>query len=54
VVIADRADDMSLHCAREAGAICIVSGDRHLLRPKSYKRIKILSPSEFLSRRARK
>ena len=54
VVIAGRADDMFLHCALEAGASCIVSGDRHLLRPKSYKRIKILSPSEFLSRRARK
>ena len=53
VVIADRADDMFLHCALEAGANCIVSGDRHLLR-RTHKRIKILSPSEFLSRRARK
>lgn len=53
VVIADRADDMFLHCALEARANCIVSGDRHLLRLKSYRRIKILSPSEFLSRRAR-
>jgi hypothetical protein len=53
VVIADRADDMFLHCALEAGATCIVCGDRHLLRLKSYKRIKILSPSEFLNRRTR-
>jgi len=53
VVIADRADDMFLHCALEARANCIVSGDRHLLRLKSYKRIKILSPSEFLNRRTR-
>jgi predicted nucleic acid-binding protein len=53
VVTADPADDMFLHGAREARASCIVSGDRHLLRLKSYKRIEILSPSEFLSRRAR-
>jgi putative PIN family toxin of toxin-antitoxin system len=53
VVTADPADDMFLHCAFKARASCIVSGDRHLLRLKSYKRIKILTPSEFLSRRAR-
>ena len=44
---------MFLNCALEAGANCIVSGDRHLLRLKSCKRIKILSPAEFLSRRTR-
>jgi putative PIN family toxin of toxin-antitoxin system len=53
VVTADPADDMFLHGALKARASCIVSGDRYLLRLKSYKRIKILSPSEFLSRRAR-
>ena len=53
VVTADPADDMFLHCAVKARASCIVSGDRHLFRLNSYKRIKILSPSEFLSRRAR-
>ena len=53
VVTADPADDMFLHCALEARVSCIVSGDRHLLRLQSYKRIKILSPSEFLSRHAR-
>jgi putative PIN family toxin of toxin-antitoxin system len=54
VVAADRTDDMFLHCALAAGAGCIVSGDRHLLRLKSYRRIKILSPSEFLGRCARR
>jgi putative PIN family toxin of toxin-antitoxin system len=44
----DPSDDMFLHCAVAAGAKYIISGDRHLLRLKSYKRIEILSPAEFL------
>jgi len=44
----DPSDDMFLHCAVAAGAKYIISGDRHLLQLKSYKRIKILSPAEFL------
>jgi predicted nucleic acid-binding protein len=39
---------MFLRCAVAAGAKYIISGDRHLLHLKSYKRIKILSPAEFL------
>jgi len=39
---------MFLHGAVAAGAKYIISGDRHLLQLKSYKRIKILSPAEFL------
>ena len=46
----DPSDDMFLHCAVAAGAKYIISGDRHLLQLKSYKRIKILSPAEFLYR----
>jgi len=45
----DPSDDMFLHCAVAAGAKYIISGGRHLLRLKSHKRIKILSPAEFLS-----
>ena len=45
----DPSDDMFLYCAVAAGAKYIISGDRHLLQLKSYKRIKILSPAEFLS-----
>jgi putative PIN family toxin of toxin-antitoxin system len=44
----DPSDDMFLRCAVAAGAKHIISGDRHLLQLKSYKRIKILSPAEFL------
>jgi hypothetical protein len=44
----DPSDDMFLHGAVAAGAKYIISGDRHLLQLKSYKRIKILSPAEFL------
>jgi len=43
----DPSDDMFLRCAVAAGAKYIISGDRHLLQLKSYKRIKILSPAEF-------
>jgi putative PIN family toxin of toxin-antitoxin system len=53
VVTTDPADDRFLHGAVKARASCIVSGDRHLLRLNSYRRVKILSPSEFLSRRSR-
>jgi len=45
----DPSDDMFLHCAVAAGVKYIISGDRHLIQLKSYKRIKILSPAEFLS-----
>ena len=44
----DPSDDIFLHCALAAGTKYIISGDRHLLHLKSYKRIKILSPAEFL------
>ena len=44
----DPSDDMFLQCAVAAGAKYIISGDRHLLQLKSYKRINILSPAEFL------
>jgi putative PIN family toxin of toxin-antitoxin system len=49
LILPDPSDDMFLHCAVAAGAKYIISGDRHLLQLKSYKRIKILSPAEFLS-----
>ena len=48
LIPADPSDDMFLHCAVAAGAKYIISGDRHLLQLKSHKRIKILSPAEFL------
>ena len=50
MIAADSSDDMFLRVAAAAGATYIISGDRHLLQLKSYKRIPILSPAEFLSR----
>jgi putative PIN family toxin of toxin-antitoxin system len=44
----DRDDDFVLACAVEENADCIVSGDPHLLRLKSYQGIPILTPKEFV------
>ena len=49
LIASDPSDDMFLRGAVAAGAKYIISGDRHLLHLKSYKRIPILSPAEFLS-----
>lgn len=48
IVKEDPADDKILECASEAKAAYIITGDRHLLKLRSFKEIKILSPSEFL------
>jgi len=48
VVTADPDDNRILECALEAKADVIVSGDSHLLQLGQYKRIRILSPFEFL------
>jgi uncharacterized protein len=44
----DPDDDKILECAVAADCSYIVSGDKHLIRLKSYKNIKILGPAEFL------
>ena len=44
----DPDDDKILECAVAASCDCIVSGDSHLLKLKSYKEIKILNPADFL------
>ena len=49
VIAGDPSDDMFLHSAVTARAKCIISGDRHLLNLKTYRRIRVLSPAEFLS-----
>jgi hypothetical protein len=49
LIASDPSDDMFLRVAVAAGAKYIISGDRHLLQLKSFKRIPILSPAEFLS-----
>lgn len=41
-------DNRILECAFECRADFIVTGDKHLLKLKSYKETKILKPKEFL------
>ena len=48
VVKEDPNDDKIIECAYEGGADYIVSGDKHLLRLKEYRRIKIITPREFI------
>jgi predicted nucleic acid-binding protein len=49
VIREDPADDMFLHCAVAGHAQYIISGDRQLLGLKAFRRIKILSPADFLA-----
>jgi len=49
VIAKDPSDDMFLHSNVTGRAKCIISGDRHLLNLKTYRRIRILPPAEFLS-----
>jgi putative PIN family toxin of toxin-antitoxin system len=44
----DPSDDMFIRCAEAGKANTIISGDQHLLDLKSYGKIKILTPSQFL------
>lgn len=49
VVLEHPADDKFIDCALAAKAAYIVSGDKHLLKIGSYRKIPILSVSKFLS-----
>jgi putative PIN family toxin of toxin-antitoxin system len=49
LIAEDPADDMFLRCAHAGRGRYILSGDRHLLNLKTYRRIKILSPADFLT-----
>lgn len=48
VIKNDPDDNRILECAVSAGVDCIVSGDAHLLSLGYFKKIEILSPSDFL------
>jgi len=50
VVIADPDDDHVIAAALAAQAEIILSGDRHLLELGSYQNIRILNPTEAISR----
>lgn len=47
VVKADPSDDKIIECAGESKADYIVTGDKHLLQLKKWKRVKIVKPSDF-------
>ena len=44
----DPSDDMFIHCALAKSIPTIISGDRHLLGPNTFRSITILSPADFL------
>ena len=44
----DPSDDKFIRCAKAGKASIIISGDQHLLSLKSYGKIKILTPTQFL------
>lgn len=46
VIRDDASDDLFLALAAENGARLIVSGDRHLLAVKEYKRVPIIAPGD--------
>ena len=48
VVKVDPQDDIFLRCAEAAEAKFVVTGDRHLLSLKTYRKISILTPAQFL------
>lgn len=48
IVKKDPSDNKIIECALEAKASFIISGDKHLLKVKEYKGIKIISPKKFL------
>jgi len=50
IIQEDPSDDKFLNCAKAGKAGVIISSDQHLLNLKSYGKIKILTPSQFLEK----
>jgi putative PIN family toxin of toxin-antitoxin system len=50
VIKEDPTDNIILECAYEAKAEFIVSGDKHLLKLKKFRNIRIVTPRKFLNR----
>jgi putative PIN family toxin of toxin-antitoxin system len=48
IISDDPSDDIFIRCAKSGKASIVISGDQHLLSLKSYGKIKILTPAEFL------
>lgn len=49
-VCQDERDNHVIECAIDGGAECIVSGDLHLVKLKSFEGIEIITASDFLSK----
>jgi uncharacterized protein len=47
IINEDEEDNKILECALAAGAVFIVSGDKHLLKLGTFRKTKVLSPREF-------
>ena len=54
VIAEDPSDNRYLECAVEGDADYIVSADQHLLQLAAYEKIRVLTPSEFLTVFARR
>ena len=50
IIQEDPSDDKFLHCAKAGNAGVIITGDHHLINLKSYAKIQILTPSQFLEK----
>jgi putative PIN family toxin of toxin-antitoxin system len=50
IIKADPSDDKFILCADFGKANVLISGDRHLLSLKQYKKIRILNPEQFLKK----
>jgi len=50
IIEENHSDDMFLSCARHCEADYIISGDRHLLRLKSYLGIPIVTPATYINK----
>lgn len=46
--VEDPKDNKIIEAAIEAGADCIITGDKHLLKINGYEGIEIVTPNEFL------
>ena len=48
IIKEDPSDDKFLECAVAGKAVCIVSGDKHLLKLSEFRGIRILTPRHFI------
>ena len=48
IIIDHPADNTIINCAIDGDASIIITGDKHLLKLKTYGKIKILPPNTFL------